>query len=202
MRTKAERVFIAVIIAVPFAAIVIAGISLNLAFKFEQTAREVVADFADAVQKIEELQSENKELREQIDALREPIDGTYDAEFGYDYDYVVRVVGAEARGEPFAGMLAVAQCIADSAERMGITPEQVVKMTNRYAKPVSRSVDLETVNEACLMVFANGERPFNEPIEFFYSTRGGYHSAWHEENLVFCFEIGNHRFFMRAEVLA
>ena len=147
------------------------------------------------VLEIAELKEQNEELVAQIEALSEPPEGIYDEEFGYDYDYVVRVVGAEARGEPFAGMLAVAQCIADTAERTGQTPEQVVK-SGQYTNPVSRSCtdNMETVNEACLIVFAAHEKPFDEPIEYFYSTANGGYSAWHESQ-VFCYEIGNHRYF-------
>lgn len=135
------------------------------------------------------------ELKEQIDVLRTPPDGMYNDEFGWDYDYVVRVVGAEARGEPFAGMLAVAQCIADTAEKTGKTPEQIVKGWG-YADPVDHTVldGMEAVNEACLLVFANGFRPYDEPIEYFYSTANGGYSAWHESQ-VFCYEIGSHRYF-------
>lgn len=154
--------------------------------------------YSEALKEIAELKSENEALNAQIDALREPPEGVYDAEFGYDYDYVVRVVGAEARGEPFAGILAVAQCIADTAERSGQTPEQVVK-SGQYTSPVSRSCtdNMETVNEACLIVFAEHQKPFEEPIEYFYSTANGGYSAWHESQ-VFCYEIGNHRYFKRA----
>ncbi len=158
-------------------------------------ADQYKAQYTNALMEIAEYKQTIEELNEQIETLRQPPDGIYDAEFGYDYDYVVRVVGAEARGEPFAGMLAVAQCIADTAERTGQTPEQVVK-GGQYTSPVPRSCtdNMEMVNEACLIVFAAGERPFDEPIEFFYSTANGGYSSWHESQ-VFCYEIGSHRYF-------
>lgn len=152
--------------------------------------------------KYQEALTEIADLQEQLERysviLDEPPEGFY-ADLGWNYDYVVRVVGAEARGEPFEGMLAVAQCIAETAEKTGMTPEQVVKIPNRYAAPIGRRVmdGMESVNEACLRVFINGERPFAEPIEYFYSTE--IYSEWHEDNLVFCFEIGGHRFFKAAE---
>ena len=62
-------------------------------------------------------------------------------EFGYDYEYVLRVVAAESRGEPYEGQLAVAQCIRETAECTMMTPEEVVKQVNKngtrqYAQPV------------------------------------------------------------------
>lgn len=169
----------------------------ELARQWEKMCREAVLEIAALKGDNERLTAENEELNAQIDVLRKPPDGIYDAEFGYDYDYVVRVVGAEARGEPFAGILAVAQCIADTAERTGMTPEQVVK-SGRYSSPVNRSCtdNMETVNEACLMIFAEGMRPFDEPIEYFYAFKNG-KSSWHESQ-IFCYEIGGHRYFKRA----
>ena len=138
----------------------------------------------------EESLMEIAELKERIAAKE-----TINEEIGWDYDYVVRVVGAEARGEPFDGILAVCQCIADTAERKGITPEQVVKAPSQYAFPISPNVTdgMEEVNEACLQVFINGYRPFDEPIEYFYAYNKGY-SEWHESK-VFCYQIGGHRYF-------
>lgn len=121
-----------------------------------------------------------------------------DEEIGWDFDYVVRVVGAEARGEPWEGKLAVCQCIQETAERTGKTPYEVVQ--KGYASPVGRDVmdGMEDVNEACLLVFLNGYKPFAEPIQYFYSTANGFYSEWHESQ-VFCFEIGSHRFFKEAD---
>lgn len=121
-----------------------------------------------------------------------------DEEIGWDFDYVVRVVGAEARGEPWEGKLAVCQCIQETAERTGKTPYEVVQ--KGYASPVGRDVmdGMEDVNEACLLVFLNGYKPFAEPIQYFYSTANRFYSEWHESQ-VFCFEIGSHRFFKEAD---
>ena len=74
-------------------------------------------------------------------------------EFGYDYEYVMRVVAAESRGEPYEGQLAVAQCIRETSERNMMTPEEVVKQVNKngtrqYAKPVDISVVTDSVRDA------------------------------------------------------
>ena len=49
------------------------------------------------------------------------------------------------------------------------------------------------MNEACLRVFLNGERPHSEPIKYFYAFRHSY-SSWHEGKTL-CYEIGGHRYF-------
>lgn len=158
-----------------------------------ELAKQYKAEYQQAVFEIAELKEQSEELTQQIDILCEPPADAY-TEIGWDFDYVVRVVGAEARGEPIEGILAVCQCIQDTAERTGQTPEQVVK-SGQYTSPVSRAVtdNMETVNECCLLVFIEGYKPYAEPIEYFYAFRNGY-SAWHESQ-VFCYEIGGHRYF-------
>ena len=121
-------------------------------------------------------------------------------EFGYDYEYVMRVVAAESRGEPYEGQLAVAQCIRTTAERRMLTPEEVVKQVNhngtrQYAQPVDISVVTDSVRDACCDVFVHGISATDEPIRYFYSTASGFYSAWHENSLKYVTTIGNHRFF-------
>ena len=120
-------------------------------------------------------------------------------EFGYDYGYVCAVVASECRGEPYEGQLAVAQCIRTTAERKWLTPEEVVKLHNRYADPCTYASEIELVRDACCDVFVHGISATDEPIEYFYSTVGGFVSEWHENNLEFVMEIGNHRFFKEVE---
>lgn len=116
-------------------------------------------------------------------------------EFGYDFDYVVGVVAAESRGEPYEGQVAVAQCILETSEKKMMTPEDVVKMKNRYASPCKSEDEKNLVIDACIDVFIHGEKALDEPIEYFYSTRGGFVSDWHEKNLEYVATIGNHKFF-------
>lgn len=122
-------------------------------------------------------------------------------EFGYDYEYVMRVVAAESRGEPYEGQLAVAQCIRETSACTMMTPEEVVKQVNpngtrQYAQPVDISVVTDSVRDACCDVFVHGISATDEPIRYFYSTVGGFYSAWHENSLEYVTTIGNHRFFM------
>ena len=121
-------------------------------------------------------------------------------EFGYDYEYVMRVVAAESRGEPYEGQLAVAQCIRETSECTMMTPEEVVKQVNpngtrQYAQPVDVSVVTESIRDACCDVFVYGISATDEPIRYFYSTESGFYSAWHENSLEYVTTIGNHRFF-------
>ena len=121
-------------------------------------------------------------------------------EFGYDYEYVMRVVAAESRGEPYEGQLAVAQCIRETSECTTMTPEEVVKQVNpngtrQYAQPVDISVVTDSVRDACCDAFVHGISATDEHIRYFYSTASGFYSSWHENSLEYVMTIGNHRFF-------
>lgn len=116
-------------------------------------------------------------------------------EWGFDFDYICRVVAAESRGEPFEGQVAVARCIWNTAVDKCITMEEVVEMPNRYADPVAPELVTESVRDACTYAFCGIELPTEEPIEYFYSTKNGFYSKWHEENLEHVITIGNHKFF-------
>lgn len=113
----------------------------------------------------------------------------------WDYNYVLRVVAAESRGEPLEGQMAVAQCIHETAKATGRTPEQVVKQPNQYASPTSIENVNDSVREACERVFIFDEKVTSEPIRYFYSTVGGFTSKWHENSLTYVMTIGNHKFF-------
>lgn len=155
-----------------------------------------IAERDNALQLAEQYKKQYEESLKEISALKErlAVKNAPNEEIGWDFDYVVRVVGAEARGEPWEGKLAVCQCIQETAKRTGKTPYEVVQ--KGYASPVGRDVmdGMEDVNEACLLVFLNGYKPFAEPIQYFYSTANGFYSEWHESQ-VFCYEIGGHRYF-------
>lgn len=136
-----------------------------------------------------------------IDETKEDYDyvvATEYAEFGFDFDYVVRVVGAECRGEPEEGIKAVCEVIANRAELYGMTPEEVVKQRSngvrQFTDPMPDEFfsNGELVNELCLLTFACGEMWFDEPITAFCTV--DCESAWHE-SLNYCFTIGNHSFY-------
>ena len=113
-------------------------------------------------------------------------------EWGFDFDYICRVVAAESRGEPYEGQVAVARCIWNTAIHKGITMEQVVNMPNRYANPVSIDLVTDELRDACRDAFLGINLPTEEPIEYFYS---GDWSQWHESALEYVMTIGGHKFF-------
>lgn len=126
----------------------------------------------------------------------------------WDWDYVVRVVAQEAgltaewlspeeNDIRIQAQMAVAQCIKNTAEATDQTPEQVVKVPGQYAKPYQGNEDeMEMVNESCLRVFVYGETVIDEPIQYFYSTAGGFYSKWHENCLTCVEKIGPTKFFV------
>lgn len=116
-------------------------------------------------------------------------------EWGFDFEYICRVVAAESRGEPYEGQVAVARCIWNSAERKVMTMEEIVELPNRYTDPVSSELVTESVRDACRDAFLGMNLPTEEPIEYFYSIANGGYSPWHENALEHVITIGNHKFF-------
>lgn len=107
---------------------------------------------------------------------------------------VASVVTAEAGGEPFAGMVAVAQCILQACEDDGIRPTEAVveyDYTGRRPDPTEEAL------EAVQAVFDFGHVVTSEPILYFYNPNTC-RSNWHESQ-VYVLTINNHRFFKEAE---
>jgi len=103
---------------------------------------------------------------------------------------VASVVQAEAGGEPYAGKVAVAQCIFQAVKDDGILPSEAVKKYG-YTKnrPEPSAEALDAVNN----VFEKGHTVTSEPIKYFYAP-AIVSSRWHEsQNYVIT--INNHRFF-------
>lgn len=100
------------------------------------------------------------------------------------------VVTAEAVGEPFAGQVAVAQCILNACEKDGIRPLEALTKY-KYAK--NRPEPAGTVPEAVAAVFDDGWYVTTEPILYFYAP-DRVTSNWHESQ-DFVIEINGHRFF-------
>lgn len=103
---------------------------------------------------------------------------------------VAQVVTAEAGGEPYAGMLAVAQCILQACEDDDIRPtEAVVRYKYTPARPEPSEKALEAVGD----VFDLGRFASTEPIKYFYAP-GRTQSRWHEAQ-IYVMTINGHRFF-------
>ncbi len=105
-------------------------------------------------------------------------------------ELIERVVAAEARGEEYIGMVAVAQTIKDRGDLWGMTYTEVVKAPNQYAPPYKGNVS-EEVKQAVSDVFDNGYRAFEEPITHFHSGSEPY---WASEK-VNRGTIGRHKFY-------
>ena len=121
------------------------------------------------------------------------------AEAGYEKRYtltdaerleIAQVITAEAAGEPFAGKVAVAQCILQACEDEGIRPPEALR---RYKYSTKRPDPTEEALEAVEAVFDFGHVATSEPIRYFYAP-DLVESSWHESQ-VYVMTINNHKFF-------
>ena len=184
---------------------IIMCIVISISFMIMSTVkiRELEHQYANVINEVSSLNTEISALNTEVDTLNNQMasltqiveETTKKKAITWDYNYVLRVVAAESKGEPIEGQMGVAQTIYETAKATGMTPEQVVKQPNQYAPPDSMNAVNDSVREACERVFVNGETVTDEPIRYFYSTVGGFVSKWHENSLEYVMTIGNHKFF-------
>lgn len=105
-------------------------------------------------------------------------------------EIVERVVMAEAGGEPYAGQVAVAQCIVNACIIDDLRPDAAVI---EYGYTSRRPEPSQSVKDAVSYVFDEGGKVTDAPILFFYAPKR-VTSDWHESQ-TFEIEINNHRFF-------
>ena len=106
-------------------------------------------------------------------------------------DLVERVVTAEAVGECFQGQMAVAQCILNGCEQLGLRPAAVIE---EYQYSPNRPEPSQSVKDAVAAVFDRGEMAVDDTIFWFYAPAGVDGTPWHESQR-FVIEVGGHRFF-------
>lgn len=154
-------------------------------------ASEIVIEPRKAVM-VKEYAPETKEVAkpilEQMEAVAEPEPTFYLTE--EERTIVECMVMGEAGGEPYDGKVLVAQCILNACLKDDIQPSEV----RRAYKYSGYNTDVsDSVKQAVVDVFDNGEFVTDEPILYFYAWKRGYKS-WHESQ-DFVIEVGGHRFF-------
>lgn len=125
------------------------------------------------------------------------------AEAGFEKRYTITdeeryelasAITAEAVGEPYAGKVAVAQCILQACEDDGIRPLEALE---RYTYSTRRPEPTDEALAAVAAVFDFGHVATTEPIKYFYAPDLA-SSEWHESQ-VYVMTINNHKFFKEAQ---
>lgn len=106
---------------------------------------------------------------------------------------IASVITAEASGEPYAGKVAVAQCILQACEDDGIRPFEAL---STYGYSRWRPEPCEEALETVQAVFDFGQVASTEPIKYFYAPARVV-SDWHESQ-VYVMTINGHKFFKEA----
>ena len=159
----------------------------------EESLQEQYSDVQDY--STEEVIREVNEVEEvEEEKVLEHIETTFSLS-GEERYIVEQVVMSECGHEPYEGIVAVAQCIYNTAIYKEMSPAGVVSVPGQYASP-SKEAANENVKKAVSQVFDLEEFYVEEPIMFFYAPK---YSAgtWHESspNLEYACTIGGHKFF-------
>ena len=125
------------------------------------------------------------------------------AEAGFEKRYTITdeerydlasAITAEATGEPFAGKVAVAQCVLQACEDDGIRPTEALE---KYKYSSNRPEPADEALAAVAAVFDFGHVSTSEPIKYFYAP-DLVTSIWHESQ-AYVMTINNHKFFKEAD---
>ena len=106
---------------------------------------------------------------------------------------IASVVTAEAEGEPYAGKVAVAQCILQACEDDNIRPSEALI---KYSYAGHRPEPCKDAFKAVQDVFDFGHVASTEPIKYFYAYKRT-ESKWHETQ-IYVMTINGHKFFKEA----
>lgn len=175
--------------------ITLASVSICAVIRSEQAPNKPTQDKPPAEYIFRNGDGEPVDLQDMADA--------WAAEAGYVKRYditdaerweIASAVTAEAEGEPFAGKVAVAQCILQACEDDGIRPFEAL---TKYGYSKKRPKPSKEALEAVQAVFDHGDKVTSEPIKYFYSpalSRSSFH-----ESQVHVLTINNHKFFEEAK---
>ena len=110
------------------------------------------------------IQQDMEEVKESINSMdKVAVSGLYGSETIYrmpltdaELDIVCRVVISEAMGEPYEGMLAVAQVIRDRAISWGLTVTEVVTAPSQFAPPYKGEISDEVIMAVDAVFYRGG----------------------------------------------
>ncbi len=159
----------------------------------------IMTEQASTTYQIIVIQQDIEEVKESIDSMdKVAVSGLYGSETIYrmpltdaELDIVCRVVMSEAMGEPYEGMLAVAQVIRDRAISWGLTVTEVVTAPSQFAPPYKGEISDEVIM-AVDAVFIEGVSLMEFPTTHFHAD---YVSPYWTADKVSRGSIGAHLFY-------
>lgn len=151
---------------------------------------EQIAEWEYVLSQSSKVTDDVKLFIKSVDGFREPYPLT-----DYQRTVIEKAVMAESGTEPYLGVVAIAQCLRESAELEDMDPVQILK---KYQWTSTRVTPNAKVKRAVAAVFDHGIRITDSRIMFFYaphltSNRG------HEKIYKFVFQISKVRFFTLKE---
>lgn len=148
---------------------------------------------AKQIEEWEYVLSQSNKVNNDVKTFLKSVDGFRERYPLTDYQRTIieKAVMAESGTEPYLGVVAIAQCLRESAELEGLDPVTILK---KYQWTSARVTPNEKVKRAVAAVFDHGIRITDSRIMFFYaphltSNRG------HEKIYEFVFQISKVRFF-------
>jgi N-acetylmuramoyl-L-alanine amidase len=150
-----------------------------------ELAEPAPAELSEETQTPEETQTEEESVPENSVS---PVYDKY-AHAAGERELLERIVAGEARGEPYEGMIAVAEVVLNRAALWDMTPMEVMTSSGFYTGydgPIS-----DDVRHAVTDALA-GIKVFNEPVTHFHEASI---TPYWAKSKTFVMQLGNHKFF-------
>jgi len=116
-----------------------------------------------------------------------------DPTLDYDWEYILCMVAAEIQTGSKENQMALAQCVRNTSERDGRPVGQVLQ-EDYSARPINPELVSDSIKDTCYRIFVLHETVIPTNVEVMYSTAGGFHSSWHEQQQ-FEFQIEGIKYF-------
>ena len=184
-----------------FAILKILAVTLIILIGFATINRldTIMTEQANTTYQIIVIQQDIDEVKESIDSMdKVSVSGQNGSETIYrmpltdaELDIVCRVVMSEAMGEPYEGMLAVAQVIRDRAISWGLPVTEVVTAPSQFAPPCKGEISDEVII-AVDAVFIEGVSLMEFPVTHFHAD---YVSPYWADSKVSRGQISRHLFY-------
>jgi N-acetylmuramoyl-L-alanine amidase len=107
-----------------------------------------------------------------------------------ELDLLERVVAAEARGEPYEGIMAVAEAVINRSKLWDMGIAEVLTAPNQFAEPYGGEI-ADDVKRAVADALA-GIKVFRDPITHFHPVS---ETPWWAEKRRYAGQIGAHKFY-------
>lgn len=154
-------------------AVIALSVSVFNTIRLEFLIKKYEIDLSNMLNQMSELKTDIKAYNKETSCLKQDNKKEAKTPVSFNKELIERVVAAEARGDTFNGIMAVAQTIKDRGDLWNMSYEDIVLQEGQYASPYQGEIS-EEVKLAVSLVFEQGIRVSQEPMTHFFAGETPY----------------------------